>query len=266
MHQLDCQCEPADEEGHFACDCWATQDPEPAQYLDCLDAQRKGQNESGVYTIQPNDLEPFEVRLYVETITFIITEKSKWTSSLALQVYCDMENDGGGWTVFQRRVDGSVDFYRNWQNYTHGFGSLEGEHWLGLSKLYRLANASVPNELQVDMGDFEGNTAYAKYSSFAIDGSLHDYQLHVSGYTGTAGNSLSYHNGRKFTTKDNDNDGYSLNNCAIIDTGAWWYYSCSLSNPNGVYGNYTEGNGIIWYTWKGFDYALKHIQFKIRKP
>ena len=74
--------------------------------------------------------------------------------SLAIQVYCDMENDGGGWTVFQRRVDGSVDFYRDWKNYTHGFGSLEGEHWLGLSKLHRLANVSVPNEVQVDMGDF----------------------------------------------------------------------------------------------------------------
>ena len=61
MHDLNCQCEPTDEEGHFACDCWATQDPGPAQYLDCLDAQSKGKNESGVYTIKPNDLKPFEV-------------------------------------------------------------------------------------------------------------------------------------------------------------------------------------------------------------
>ena len=66
MHQLNCQCEPADEQGHFACDCWASEDPKPAQYLDCLDAQRKGENESGVYTIQPNDLEPFDVRLYIK--------------------------------------------------------------------------------------------------------------------------------------------------------------------------------------------------------
>ena len=73
MHKLDCQCKPANEEGHFACDCWATQDPKPAEYLDCLDAQKKGQNESGVYTIQPNELESFEVRLYVENITFTLT-------------------------------------------------------------------------------------------------------------------------------------------------------------------------------------------------
>ena len=67
-----------------------------------------------------------------------------------------MENDGGGWTVFQRRVDGTVNFYRDWKSYVYGFGFLEDEHWLGLSKLYRLANVSAPSELRVDMGDFEG--------------------------------------------------------------------------------------------------------------
>ena len=63
MRQLGCQCEPADEEGHFLCDCWATQDQEPAHYLDCLDALRKGETESAVYTIKPNNLGSFKVRL-----------------------------------------------------------------------------------------------------------------------------------------------------------------------------------------------------------
>ena len=79
-----------------------------------------------------------------------------------------METDGGGWTVFQRRMDGSQDFYRNWRDYVHGFGELKGEFWLGLSKIHRLANSTDPAALRVDLKDYDNNTAYAHYSSFYI--------------------------------------------------------------------------------------------------
>ena len=71
-------------------------------YRDCKNASARGQTTSGVYTIQP-DNQP------------------------AFQAYCDMETDGGGWIVFQRRMDGSVDFYRYWTDYQQGFGNLSGE-------------------------------------------------------------------------------------------------------------------------------------------
>ena len=102
-----------------------------------------------------------------------------------------METDGGGWTGFQRRMDGSVDFYLNWTDYVHGFGNTPGEHWLGLSKIHRLANGSVSTQLRVDMRDKDGNSVYASYSTFYIGGSTTDYTLHVSGYNGTTGDSLT---------------------------------------------------------------------------
>ena len=71
------------------------------------------------------------------------------------QVYCDMDTDGGGWVVFQRRMDGTVDFYRNWADYLKGFGDLNGEFWLGLYKIHRLTQATNTT-LRIDLADFEG--------------------------------------------------------------------------------------------------------------
>ena len=178
-----------------------------------------------------------------------------------------METDGGGWTVFQRRMDGSIDFYLNWDNYVHGFGNISGEYWLGLSKLHRLANGSVSTKLRVDMRDKNNNSAYATYTTFYIGSSTTDYTLHVSGYSGTAGDSLTYHNLMKFTTKDNDNDPGnwgSSDNCAIEFSGAWWYNNCYYSNLNGHYGHGTV-DGIVWHHWKGGAYSLPYVEMKIRR-
>ena len=175
-----------------------------------------------------------------------------------------MDTDGGGWTVFQRRVNGSVNFYRNWINYVRGFGNVSGEHWLGLSKIHRLTNGSVSTHLRIDLRDWSKASKYATYSNFHIGGSATDYTLHVNGYIGTAGDSLRYHNLRKFSTKDNDNDSSFLH-CAVSSTGAWWYNSCLHSNLNGVYGDNTAGKGIIWNAWKGTSYSLAFAEMKLRR-
>ena len=174
-----------------------------------------------------------------------------------------METDGGGWTVFQRRQDGSVDFYKNWTDYENGFGDLTGEFWLGLSKIHRLTKEGS-NTLRVDLGDFEGNTAYANYSTFSIGDGSTEYILTVGGYSGTAGDSLAYHNASRFSTRDNDNDNYG-GNCAQHYTGAWWYYTCYVSNLNGHYFNTAtfNGEGIWWVYWKST--TLSFTEMKTRR-
>ena len=132
-----------------------------------------------------------------------------------------MNTDNGGWTVFQRKMDGSVDFHLNWANYVHGFGNSSGEYWLGPSKLHCLVNRSVSTQLRVNMKDKNGNSTYASYSPNYIGGSTTNYRLHVSGYSSTAGDSPAYHSLMKFSTKDNDYDLYGKN-CAS-SRGAWWY-------------------------------------------
>ena len=182
-----------------------------------------------------------------------------------------METDGGGWTVFQRRQDGSVDFYRYWTDYENGFGNLTGEFWLGLSKINRLTKEQ-PNTLRVDLGDFDGNTRYAQYTTFSVGNSTTEYNLTVGGYSGTAGDSLTnatypsgIHNGMKFTTRDNDNSGH---NCALNWHGGWWLNNCLESNLNGPYYHnpaLIHNNGIIWSDWKGYSYSLKFTEMKTRR-
>ena len=176
-----------------------------------------------------------------------------------------METDGGGWTVFQRRQDGSVDFYRYWTDYENGFGNLTGEFWLGLSKIHRLTKEGS-NTLRVDLGDFEGNTRYANYSTFNVSDGSTEYILTVGGYSGTAGDSLDYHNGRRFSTRDNDNDDWSGGNAAQLYTGAWWYYQGHHSNLNGHYFDTATVNtrSINWYNWKNAHTSLKFTEMKTR--
>ena len=172
-----------------------------------------------------------------------------------------METDGGGWTVFQRRQDGFVDFYRYWTDYENGFGDLTGEFWLGLSKIHRLTKEGS-NTLRVDMGDFEGNTAYANYSTFSVSNASTDFILKVGDYnSGSAGDSMIGHNGRRFSTRDRDNDG---SDCSQIFTGAWWYTRCYFSNLNGRYFNSstTTPQGIIWVSWRLI--TLKFTEMRTR--
>ncbi|XP_052715844.1 ryncolin-1-like [Crassostrea angulata] len=180
-------------------------------------------------------------------------------------VYCDMTTENGGWTVIQRRVNGSVDFYRNWTEYKNGFGYADHEYWIGNDMLHRLTLLK-PQELRVDMERFNGEKAYAVYSSFSVGDEASKYQLQVTGYSGNAGDSLDYSNNMNFTTLDQDNDRSSGVNCATKYRSGWWFNECYRANPNGEYTD-SEKTGytyITWKHWKNSYISLKSIQLMIR--
>ena len=105
------------------------------------------------------------------------------------QVPCDMTTDGGGWTIFQRRMDGSVDFYVDWESYKKGFGNLEGEFWLGNDYVHRLTE-SASMVFRIDMEDYEGDRRFAEYTTFVVADESDNYQVTIDGYRGTAGDAL----------------------------------------------------------------------------
>ena len=85
--------------------------------------------------------------------------------------------------MFQKRLNGSVDFYLNWSDYKHGFGDLTSEFWLGNDKIHRLTSDDN-NTMRVDMTGFEGNTAYAEYEMFGVMGESDKYKLILGNYLG----------------------------------------------------------------------------------
>ncbi|CAC5387750.1 Fibrinogen-like protein A,Ryncolin-4,Angiopoietin-related protein 7,Ficolin-3,Ficolin-1-B,Techylectin-5A,Ficolin-2,Ryncolin-1,Tenascin-R,Fibrinogen-like protein 1,Angiopoietin-related protein 4,Angiopoietin-1,Fibrinogen C domain-containing protein 1-A,Ryncolin-3,Tenascin,Techylectin-like protein,Fibrinogen C domain-containing protein 1,Ryncolin-2,Techylectin-5B,Angiopoietin-related protein 2,Angiopoietin-2,Microfibril-associated glycoprotein 4,Ficolin-1-A,Ficolin-1,Fibrinogen C domain-containing protein 1- len=187
--------------------------------------------------------------------------------STDFSVYCDMETAGGGWTVFQRWENGSVDFYRNWTTYETGFGDLNHEFWLGNKNIASIT-VNGRYRLLVQLKDFEGNSRYVQYNTFTVGDSMSGYVLKISGFSGNTGDSLSYQNGMKFTTYDRANDKLSTNNCATKYKGAWWFGSCHISHLNGAYlkgPHSSNARGIVWKHWKGFYYSLKSTRMMIQR-
>ncbi|KAK7125192.1 hypothetical protein R3I94_019284 [Phoxinus phoxinus] len=145
---------------------------EERKFRDCADLYQAGFQKNGVYTI---NISPQETK----------------------KVFCNMESAGGGWTVIQRREDGSVDFQRTWKEYKMGFGSVSAEHWLGNEFVHILTNQRQFG-LRVELSDWDGHQAFSQYDSFHIDSEKHNYRLFLKSHSGTAGrqSSLAIHRHR----------------------------------------------------------------------
>ncbi|XP_040016524.2 techylectin-5B [Gasterosteus aculeatus] len=213
--------------------------------IDCASIYYNGVRRSGLYTVVPS------------------------RAGVPVEVYCDMDTDGGGWTVIQRRADGSLSFDRSWRDYRDGFGDLHSEFWLGNNHIHVLSTQG-DYSLRVDLEDWSNVHKHALYQSFSVGDEEHRYRLRVSGFSGTAKDSFSwYHDKQGFSTPD------SGNICAEISHGGWWYNQCFYANLNGVYyrgGRYTPKgrgplgpDGIVWYSWRDSDYySLRKVSMMIR--
>ncbi|XP_071830593.1 ficolin-2-like isoform X1 [Apostichopus japonicus] len=213
--------------------------------LDCDDYRNAGFTENGTYIITPTN----------------------WTSG-PFEVYCDMNTSGGGWMVFQRRIDGSVDFYLNWTDYKEGFGNVDHEHWLGNDKLHLLTNQRDYN-LRVDMiSSLDGLNYYAEYELFRIANEDNLYRLtDLDGYSGnTEGNAMEWDIQSAWSTKDRDNGQHTEvhGECAVKGHGAYWYSVCGDFNPNGLY-NGSGSASLFWEDIPGNNFNnIQFLEMKIR--
>ena len=123
----------------------------------CAEIKKRGGTTDGVYTIDPD-------------------------GKGAFKIFCEQDNAGEAWAVIQRRQDGSVDFYRRWEDYKRGFGNLNGTFWLGLEKIHRMSNQRKQQKLRVELEDFAGKSCYAEYDNFTLNGEDDKYRLARLGF------------------------------------------------------------------------------------
>lgn len=169
-----------------------------------------------------------------------------------------MTNDGG-WTIIQRRFDGSLDFNRNWTDYALGFGEVDSEYWLGNYLTY-LLTSHFNYSLEISMTDIYNDQWSAIYDSFYLSDSNTEFRIYVDGYHGNATDGMSYSDNMAFSTIDNDNDASGMN-CPFYYEAGWWYKHCQICNLNGRY-----DIGFVWFNMNISDYIqLKSSVMKIKR-
>ncbi|XP_061681400.1 angiopoietin-related protein 4-like [Syngnathoides biaculeatus] len=216
---------------------------ETGRARDCHDLFLRGRRASGIFTIQPQNSQSFNV-------------------------LCQMTSEGG-WTVIQKRFDGSQNFNQFWERYKNGFGSLNGEFWLGLENIHAISKQGQ-YRLQVEITDWAGETQARQYR-IQLDGEDKNYTLHIrqdstSGVQG--GGVLTGASGLPFSTADRDSDLAVDVNCAECHSGGWWFSDCGASNLNGKYPRRSgslraQPRRMFWTYAKGQNNSLRTTLMKL---
>ncbi len=194
-----------------------------------------------------------------------------------IRVYCDMITDGGGWIVFQKRTNSSVNFNRDWKAYENGFGNLQGNFWLGLEALHNLTKGGN-FALRIDLQAADGDRGYAKYTNFKIGSKEEKYKMTFDNYTGNIGNGLENSNGRPFATFDQDvRASFTGVVCATEYKGGWCFGSVYCFNGllNNLYPGTTEStlppeysvnaDFMSWQAWKNVFGNILFSEMKIKQ-
>ncbi|XP_072030012.1 uncharacterized protein [Amphiura filiformis] len=133
---------------------------------DCFDIIQTGQTKSGIYTIYPS--------VNVKT-------------GNPIDVYCDMKTDDGGWTVFQKRKVGSVEFNRGWEDYKSGFGYVGSEFWLGNEHIFAITNQN-DYEMRIDIQERDGTKHFITYDLFRLGDETSDFRSYLESSSNSPGN------------------------------------------------------------------------------
>jgi hypothetical protein len=178
----------------------------------CLELFTLGVKQDGLYWIDPNG----------------------GNTADSFQVYCDMQTDGGGWTLLAKTLNNlglsgaEQDAIRKgtWTAYSsNGYGDpapASKIYWLPLQRWHDLTAAYPANVFRIKTGGPESRVANLTIAN-AANGHAWNWASTIGGYDGIADT-----RGKKFTTHDSDNDSWPKN-CAkdnVGFNGGWWYTDC----------------------------------------
>ena len=177
--------------------------------------------------------------------------------------YCDMETDGGGWLVIQRRINGTLLFNRTFTEYENGFGDASSEFWYGLKNILCLTQGK-DMELQIDLEYPNGTRGFVHYKQFSISGAS-SYTASTTVFKTSPGVRSDFYNPQKQHYRYGTRPLYQPNfyvraNCGRNQkVGGWWDTSCR-GNPNGPG---PGQNSMVYAMWNG--QVVVKTEIKIRQ-